>query len=723
MPTATEPKRALRFGVHEVDLSTGELRRSGVKVSLQDQPFRVLAALIERPGELITRDELRARVWPDDTFVDFDHALTTAVKKLRRSLNDSATQPRYIETLPKRGYRFVAPVVNVGDGDESAAEAQRPAAELATSDAEQAVVRLRRERWALATLLVLTSAGLAIFAITTRQSSDDPAVRRFSFTPEAVSESRRATVVSPDGRSIAFVSPSPDAALWVRDLEVEEPRRLDGTEGASSPFWSPDSETIGFAARGELRKISVYGGPAQTLAPYYDGIFVGGAWAPDGQSIVYGTGLPPTLRTVSASGGRPTQLFEPVVVEQGGANADPAFLADGVLAFAVGGPVQLEVMVRDLTTGRLVELGPGSRPAYSPSGHLIYQAGAAEAGLWALPFSLRTLSATGAAFPIAASGRQASVSNDGMLVYVDSDRSAVPGQLVWRGRDGARLGTLGAPQARMGRPSISPDGNRVVVRAGEGNLDVWIHEADRPARTRLTTDQAVESDPIWSPRGDEVIYRWDRGGNAGIFVLPVDRSAEPRPVVTTEQPERPTDWSRDGRVLIYSASDEEHGSDIWYAERTSERAELTAKPFLSSEFTESGARLSPDGRLLAYCSDESGRFEVYAREFPDGSVSRQVSSDGGCQPRWSRDGLELFYVELDKLVVVPITRDPTFLAGTPTELFRDPSLRSGSPFAVTYDVAPDAERFVLVEPAERIESGAPVVRIVDNWAAELTARP
>ncbi len=381
---------SVRFGVFDADFKTGELRKSGRKVRLQDQPFRVLAALLEKPGELVSREELQEQIWPEDTLIDFDHALTTAVKKLRRVLHDSATQPRYVETLPKRGYRFIAPV-QLMDGSEPAA--------VFSIDAVFADARsLSIQRNVLAVCLLV--AGLAAILLWLR-SSDPPEghARHFTFSPPIrEGGSLRAAAISPNGRNIAIVGPR---ALWIRDLAQTELLMLPGTEEATAPFWSPDSEFIAFGTPTALKITSVHGGAPMEVCELPGGRFFGGAWSSEGRWLVFSTGTPPALYRIPVEGGNPEQLFEPVVTEGGGANYDVSFLPADIrkntVLFMAGGPANRELLVRNLDTGEQASLGRGLRPVYSRRGYVIYQAFGDEGGLWALPFDADRLEATGPA--------------------------------------------------------------------------------------------------------------------------------------------------------------------------------------------------------------------------------------------------------------------------------------------------------------------------------------
>ncbi len=258
--------RAAKFGTFELDLAAGELRKNGSKVRLQEQPFRLLTFLVHRPGDLVSREELREKLWPADTYVDFDNSLNTAASKLREALGDSAASPRFIETLPRRGYRFIAPLERHGQvGDVSSSVPPTPA-ELKTPAQQTLQASLRRARFqqlVLAAALVVAVGLVVVLGLRTPPPAGEAPLRRFQLVPPvAVSTAIPGinVAISPNGRHIAFVAEGAEGKLWVQDLDQQEPRAIEGTEGARSPFWSPDSGFIGFAAGAELKKISVQGG-------------------------------------------------------------------------------------------------------------------------------------------------------------------------------------------------------------------------------------------------------------------------------------------------------------------------------------------------------------------------------------------------------------------------------------------------------------------------------
>ena len=721
METQVLSRRILRFAAFELDLAAGELRRNGRKVKLQEQPFQILAMLLERPGEVVTREEVQQRLWPGDTYVEFDRSLNTAVKRLRETLGDSASRPHFVETLPRRGYRFIAPV-------EGSRGAMQPSlARQPTPVPSEELVPKRKLRVQQVLLAVTVVTLFVVSFVHFRREPIAPQeipVRRFSFTPEHLTYVFREiaqAVISPNGKHIVYVAGPGDPRLWVRDLDREQPREFEGTEGTRLPFWSPDSEFIGFAAGGEVKKISTQGGAAATICKLPHSTYFGSSWSSDGDSIVFASGVPFKLYEVAARGGTPRLLAEPDWSGKGPSIGLPHFLpssSDGrTLIYAKGTAGGTEIVVWNLQTGEPRVLGDGFSPVYSPTGHIIYTE-LDEGDLWALPFSLETLSPMGEAFPIVGEGVAPSVSDDGTLLYSDLVQGRQ--QLVWLDRQGKKLGAIGQPQQQIRDPRLSPDGRRVVVHGLEdGNTDVWVHEVDRPLRQRVTFHSGYDGRAIWSPSGKEVTFRSTREGYYDIYTRPLEGTGEPELLVGTPLSQQAHDWSPDGKHLLYTAIDPENGLDLWYLERKQDGSGFDALPFLQTQFRETEPRFSPDGRFVVYRSDKSGRNEIYVRTFPDGENDWQVSTKGGVQPRWSHNGKELFYVEGDTLVAAAFSTRPTFTTAATTPLFQHAWFGSGHR---NYDVSADGRRFVVVETLEPVEAEPPSIRVVQNWFAEFKDR-
>ena len=391
-----------------------------------------------------------------------------------------------------------------------------------------------------------------------------------------------------------------------------------------------------------------------------------------------------------------------------------------VLVFAFGFLTEQTMMVQNVETGQGELLGPGAMPFYSPSGHLVYQSGPLTHDLWALPFSLDTLKATGEAFPIVQNSRGPTIAADQTLVYLDSDRLGQQ-QLVWLDRRGEKTGEIGPVQEAIDSPALSPDGRLLAVTATEGsNQDVWVYDIARGVRTRLSTSPGIDRRPVWSPAGDEVAFSSDRAGNEDILLRQADGSGEEKVLLATPRYEMLSDWSSDGKYLLYQLQDPETGFDLWYLERNEDGSGWEPHPFLQTPFNQNVPRFSPDGRYVAYVSTESGQNEVYVQPFPEGGRKVTVSSNGGTKVRWSRDGKELFYVEGQTLVAVSVSSGSSFSVGSATRLFEHPGLGAATNYA-PYDISADGQRFILAEPTGA-DAREPSIRVVQNWYEEFGGR-
>jgi eukaryotic-like serine/threonine-protein kinase len=327
--------------------------------------------------------------------------------------------------------------------------------------------------------------------------------------------------------------------------------------------------------------------------------------------------------------------------------------------------------------------------------------------LWAQSFSLKHFRFQGDAFRVARNATDPSVASDGTLVY----RDAVTEQLVWLDRRGVRIATVGQPVNGFYYPALSPDQRRVAVESLENeNLDLWVSDLLRGTRTRLTSHPAAEIIPVWAPAGDRVAFSSYRAGNTDIFARTADAGLEEKLLAASPPNERISDWSRDGQYITYSLQHPKNGYDLWYLKRNAGRWE--PHPLLQTSFNEKTPKLSPDGRYVAYLSDESGRDELYVRQFPSGEHKWLISSRGASQIRWSRTGRELFYSEAGTLIAVSVHARPEFEPGPATRLF------SHTAFTIwqdpNYDVSADGQRILLPESV----GGERMIHVVQNWFAE-----
>ena len=377
-----------------------------------------------------------------------------------------------------------------------------------------------------------------------------------------------------------------------------------------------------------------------------------------------------------------------------------------------------------LSAGQREILAAGWWPVYAPSGYVIYQS-IEPPGVWAIPFSVDTMKATGNPFPISENSSEPSIALDGTLVYLSGGLDS-QWQLVWKDREGKQLGTIGQFQDYIKYPALSPNENQVAVAGWEdGNQDIYVHEVDRPVKTRLTFHERSDLLPTWSPTGDRIAFSSGRTGGRDLYVSRADGSGDPELLLSaSEFRYYLTDWSPDESILSFFRQNNLRAEDdLMYLQRKEDGSGYQEIPFLQTKFKERTAKLSPDGRYVAYSSNQSGQYEVYIRSFPDARGQERVSENGGSQPRWRKDGKELFYVEDTTLIAVSVSTSPDLTVGSPERMFSSAGLRLSAAHVLTYDVTADGERFVIVEPvADEGEVPDPVIRVVQNWYEEFRDR-
>jgi serine/threonine protein kinase/Tol biopolymer transport system component len=591
-----------------------------------------------------------------------------------------------------------------------------------------------RLAWAVAAALSLLAVGL-IWAHFARQPTADARVMKSSILPPEKSSFGQ-IAVSPDGRHLAFTAATGGKVqLWVRALEATEARALPGTQGAIFPFWSPDSRFIGFFTDNRLKKIEVSGGLAQTLCDAPEGR--GGAWSRDGV-ILFAPQGGSVLFRISAGGGEVTQVTTKDQEGQENSHLLPAFLPDGRHFLYSIRSGQKET--RGIYLGSLDETV--KRRLLGDFGAIRYMAavtGATAGGgdgwllfgrdgaLLAQPFDARRHQFTGEPFLISEKvgsdpvfftslTPSFSASDNGVLVF-DPSANRQGRQYVWMDRRGQHISSFEVT-AGLGQHWLSPDEKRFIAdrfdpQAGTG--DLWLCDVAGGNSARFTFDPAPDFNPVWAPDGRRII--WSSARNSGVLNLyqkAASLAGEDTLLLKSDQNKFATDWSRDGRFIIYRQNDPKTKSDVWVLPVGN--GETQPFPVLRTEANEAAGSLSPDGRWLAYASDESGLYEVYVQSFPKGGGKRQVSTGGGNHPRWRRDGRELFYYAPDgKLMAAPVERAESFEVGAVIALFE---FRAGNVLTSTrapYAVTADGQRF-LINAAVETEPNAPLTVVV-NWAA------
>jgi eukaryotic-like serine/threonine-protein kinase len=539
-------------------------------------------------------------------------------------------------------------------------------------------------------------------------------------------------VLSPDGSRLAYVAiQGGTQQLYLRALDSLEARPIPGTEGAVSPFFSPDGQWLGFFAGGKLKKVSVSGGAALILGDAANPR--GASWGSQGM-IAFAPVVSGELQQVSDAGGTP----QPLTPLDRGQNSNrwPEFLpgAKAVL-FTAGTAVpaiftNAQVAVHFLGTGERRNLASGgTHPRYAPSGHLVYAQGG---NLMAFPFDPQRLTAMGPTVPVVegilqstlTGAAQYSFSATGSLVYVPGGAQGAQRRLVWVSRNGAEQ-ALAAPAHAYVFPRLSPDGRRVAVGIVEQESQVWLYDLSRDTLTRLTFEGNENAYPTWTPDSKRIAFQSNKEGQNNIFWQLADGSGGLERLTTSENATSspsPSSWYRDGQLLAFSEITPATGSDIWVLRMSDPSAGSgqvrKAQPFLRTPFNEGAPRFSPDGRWLAYPSDESGRYEIYVQPYPGPGGKWQISTEGGTEPVWNPNGRELFYRNGDKMIAVDIATQPGFTVGKPRMLFAGPYVPTVTMFP-NYDMSPDGQRFLMLKPSESTETARTQINVVLNWFEEL----
>ncbi|MFN7936898.1 MAG: protein kinase [Bryobacteraceae bacterium] len=588
--------------------------------------------------------------------------------------------------------------------------------------------------WPLAFAVMTIAAGTFAF-LHFQESSPQPLTARFTVqAPEKSSFSRFGMAVSPDGKHVAFVASdtSSQTMVWLRDLDSTTVRSLPGTEGAAFlPFWSPDSRSLGFPVLGKLKRVNIAGGPVETLCEV-QGSILGGTWSSQGV-ILFSTNSGGVQR-VAQAGGIPEPVTKPDFARGEQAHMRPWFLPDGnhflyvtrastsraaiYLASLDGKPAKM--LVNSSQTGQYAPPLPGAS-----HGHFLYLR---EGILMAQPMHPSRYEPVGEPFPIAERVGATlglgyfGVSQNGVLAFRTAleQGTSTGSQLAWWDREGKELATIG-PAGRFIGLTLSPDGKQLVTPQTDnsGKRNLWLMDVARQIPNRFTFDSAVDDFPVWAPDGKKVVFGSERGslGVRRLYWKDAGGSANEELLLNGDGAAlMPNSWSPDGKHLLYSRNDPKTRLDLWVLPMTGATPE-ERKPqlYLQTPFAEHEAQFSPDGRWVAYRSDESGRFQIYVQSFPAGSGKFQISSESGSHPRWSRDGKELFYLSGEQvLTAVPVKTTGRFEAGTPRPLFRVRFLLGSS--ALAYDVSADGKRFVVIRN-EKEETETHPITVVVNWQA------
>jgi serine/threonine protein kinase len=584
--------------------------------------------------------------------------------------------------------------------------------------------RRTRERTAWLAAAVAGAAALAMAAMLFLQPAPEPPRSvRFNIHAPADVGSFGSPRISPDGQYIAFngIDSTGTSKMWIRPLSSLEAYALPGTEGCNRPFWSPDSRHVGFFANAKLKRVPITGGPPLTLCEFSNG--ADGVWG-SGGIILFDGGPSDSIQAVPAGGGVPTAAS--IIDRERGENSHgwPDFLPDGkrfvFLKFITGKPNEIHVgELGTFETRKLTEAD--SRIEFVPPSFLMYET---NGSLLAHPFDPEPAEFIGDPFPFAegigqgASGlAHFSGSNNGTLIFTGGDTSER--QLVWFDRGGRELKTI-AETDRYSNAVLSPDGNHVVTSVfdeGTSSSDLWLIDLNRGVRSRFTFDAATDNDAVWTLDGKRVLFRSSRGGDSDVWAKNASGTGRPELVLDTDDRTGPVWLSRDGQTLVTN-SRTAHGWDVLvYDLATPDTPQEIAT---SPDFVEAWAAVSPDGRYVAYASNESGGFEIYLVTMPVGGGKWQVSLRGGTEPTWRRDGKELYFLAPDRsLMAVEMSLDGRVEIGQPRRLFGAPVPRSIA-FNHRYYPAADGQSFLILALLEREQ--VPPTTVILNWTAELDER-
>jgi Tol biopolymer transport system component/tRNA A-37 threonylcarbamoyl transferase component Bud32 len=553
-------------------------------------------------------------------------------------------------------------------------------------------------------------------------------------------DSGPSVALSPDGTHLAYVARQGGVQqLYLRAVDSLEAKPIPGTDGVINPFFSPDGQWVGFFASGKLKKTSVSGGAALTLGDVAANPY-GASWGGQG-TIAFAPTTFSVLQQVSESGGtsQPLTRLEKNDVSQ----RWPEFLPGGKALLFAASPaianwVNAQVAVQSVGTGERRNLiQGGTYPHYAPSGHLVYVQGGS---LMAVPFDAQRLAVTGTPVPVvegvlespSTGAAQYSISSTGTLVYIPGTVQSNQSELVWVSRSGAEQPLAARARAYRG-PRLSPDGRRVAVTIQEQESQVWLYDISLQTLTRLTFGGNTNNNPSWTPDGKRIAFESNKEGPLNVFWQLADGSGGLERLTTSEYVPVPHSWSPDGQLMAFVEVNPSTGYDIWILRMGdpspgSGQVPLAgsgqvrkAQPFLRTRFDEAVPRFSPDGRWLAYVSNESGRSEIYVQPYPGPGGKWQISTDGGTEPVWNPSGRELFYRTGDKMIAVEITTQPSFSVGKPRMLFegRYRLTRVTSP---NYDVSRDGQRFLMLKPVEQAQAASTQINVVLNWFEELKRR-
>ena len=760
MGNAVQTEKVIRFQDFQINLETGELWRAGVRLKLQDQPFKVLTTLVQRPGQVVTREELRQLIWPQESFGDLDHAINLAVTKLRNTLGDSADVPHLIETLPRRGYRFIASV----EPTATAKHIDELPAKTGFLAMLPRLISRAEVGWfaigATTTLLVGILVGYLVTRSSRPLSSLQVTRTVIKLEPGHVLDGFRLSppfglgqptetgvAISSDGNFIVYSAirekpePQEKPQLYLRRIGESDSKPIPGTQGGICPFLSPDDRWVGFWADNKLMKVSMEGGVPVFLSkdPVQLWRTKQGAasdvatanWGP-GNKIVFSAGIYGHLVMVSADGGTPEILSTPDRRKGEFSHCLPHWLPDGKSVFFTilrdwfdEHPL---VAVLDLKARKWrVLLEDAADARYLPTGHLVFLR---QGTLMVVPFDVDRREVRGLPVPAIANVMQAftaanetntaagqfSISNSGSLVYaaggINPERQD---SLVWVDMKGNAT-PITSFTAPFWAPRLSPDGQRITYITAGREWHAWVYDLHRDTASELIGDEKVDF-AQWTPDGKGLVFKgWRAGEEANLYLQPVDGSSAAERLTTSDNHQVPGSFTPNGDTLAFSERDLDTKWSIQLLDMKSRRV----TPFQESKGDELDPEFSPDGRWIAYVGEQ-----LYVKPYPGPRSRFQVTLAGGWSPLWARNGKQLFYMGPPtsggpnvEYWVVDVRSDASFSASKPRLLFKSADFRCAGPSKM-WDISPDGQRFLMVKFNERKPQPVTELILVQNWFEEL----
>jgi serine/threonine-protein kinase len=725
-----------QFGPFDLD-EEGELRKHGIRIRIQKQPFQVLRTLVERAGTMVSREDLRQTIWAGDTFVDFEHGLNAAVNKVRQALGDSSDRAHYIETIPGQGYRFVAQAQKQ-PGKTSVISSVGKEPEAPADAAPQA--GFPRMGWFAAGVLAVAT----VIGITSWYRATGPVEQPLkhlvrldvSLGPDAIPEATSTVVISPDGTRIVFRIRGADGKplLATRLLDQATITPLAGTENGYAGFFSPDGQWIGFWADNKLKKVSLQGGGPVTISDA--SAFGGASWGANGD-IVASLNIAGGLLIIPASGGSPHSVTNagkqeinqllPQVLPGGNTVLFTAQKASDLFDDA-------NIEVVSLKNGTVKTLLSGAYfgrylATNGSMGHLVY---VRQGVLYAVPFDPARLEVRGMPEPILEDVTVPfDVSLSGTFVYRPRTAGIATDQkwpIVWLDSFGKTEPLVTTPD-NYSDPQFSPDGARLAMAVYAGGYDIFVYDRQREALSRLTSGGKNFS-PVWSPDGEHLVFESNSAAGSRLNWIRADGSGETHVLLESKNNSGPSSFSPDGRRLAYGELKPDGDVDLWTLPLDISDPEHPKPgkpaPFLQTPALEAWLVFSPDGRYVAYLSNESGGYEVYVRPAPGpdgkpGPGKWQVSTGGGIYPVWSPNGRELFYRSPDgRIMVTDYTAASGSFSSSKPRVWSDRPIRSVGA-ALNFALAPDGKHFAVfpLPEATAEDKGAVHVTFLLNFFDEL----